>query len=374
MVDKQPSLPRTTTSSSLIVLECDEDFSTYINNEQVICNSPASAPCTPWKTVIAFDVENGKQSIIDRSGFEVEDEKKSPPHGCISPRSILEASVALSTQDKEQDVMRLPHSGLGNFLAARGDNKKDVDLIMSFQKGSEPATGETCTSFGNHSNVTKCLSKKCILDRTQPDCLACIEGVTQNVDICPNVTGTLVPDVEDSKRNFGIDEAFGSLITERLEGCFINSYVLTREKNAQRIVSEDGIVDDTEPSIDSCTKDLMNAFHSTGLTEILLLRNGGCRGTYNSPYNARVNQQSNLVVKKCGFNSFFSTSSSIACQNQAEGYLAFLEECFLCKRSLHLGKDIYVYRGDQSFCSVACRYQKISFDARKAKCRRTRGT
>ncbi|KAI5079648.1 hypothetical protein GOP47_0005127 [Adiantum capillus-veneris] len=40
----------------------------------------------------------------------------------------------------------------------------------------------------------------------------------------------------------------------------------------------------------------------------------------------------------------------------------FLKECTLCKCFLGMGKDIYIYRGDQAFCSAECRYQQIMSD------------
>jgi hypothetical protein len=42
----------------------------------------------------------------------------------------------------------------------------------------------------------------------------------------------------------------------------------------------------------------------------------------------------------------------------------FLSACYLCKRQLNHGKDIYMYRGDKAFCCVECRYQQISMDER----------
>lgn len=42
----------------------------------------------------------------------------------------------------------------------------------------------------------------------------------------------------------------------------------------------------------------------------------------------------------------------------------FLSACNLCKRQLSHGKDIYMYRGDQAFCSVECRDQQILMDER----------
>lgn len=40
----------------------------------------------------------------------------------------------------------------------------------------------------------------------------------------------------------------------------------------------------------------------------------------------------------------------------------FLKCCFFCKRRLGAGKDIFMYRGDQAFCSVECRYEQIVKD------------
>lgn len=45
----------------------------------------------------------------------------------------------------------------------------------------------------------------------------------------------------------------------------------------------------------------------------------------------------------------------------------FLSACYLCRRQLSHGKDIYMYRGDRAFCSVECRYQQIASDEKKKK-------
>ncbi|KAL5699772.1 hypothetical protein ACHQM5_030629 [Ranunculus cassubicifolius] len=45
----------------------------------------------------------------------------------------------------------------------------------------------------------------------------------------------------------------------------------------------------------------------------------------------------------------------------------FLSSCYLCRKKLH-GLDIFMYRGDKSFCSAECRCQQILSDERKAKC------
>ncbi|CAL9065805.1 unnamed protein product [Musa banksii] len=47
--------------------------------------------------------------------------------------------------------------------------------------------------------------------------------------------------------------------------------------------------------------------------------------------------------------SSFSTSS-------------FLEHCFLCRRRLQEGSDIFMYRGDRAFCSEECRCRHMFVD------------
>lgn len=46
----------------------------------------------------------------------------------------------------------------------------------------------------------------------------------------------------------------------------------------------------------------------------------------------------------------------------------FLDACYLCKRSLGPGLDIYMYRGDRAFCSVECRLKQITMDEQSEKC------
>ncbi|XP_058079446.1 FCS-Like Zinc finger 17-like [Magnolia sinica] len=41
---------------------------------------------------------------------------------------------------------------------------------------------------------------------------------------------------------------------------------------------------------------------------------------------------------------------------------SFLKLCHLCKRKLSPDKDVYMYRGDQGFCSVECRCRQIFLD------------
>ncbi|KAL1547030.1 FCS-Like Zinc finger 5-like isoform X2 [Salvia divinorum] len=47
----------------------------------------------------------------------------------------------------------------------------------------------------------------------------------------------------------------------------------------------------------------------------------------------------------------------------------FLRDCFLCKRRLISGQDIYMYRGDTAFCSPECRQHQMTKDEwREKKC------
>lgn len=49
------------------------------------------------------------------------------------------------------------------------------------------------------------------------------------------------------------------------------------------------------------------------------------------------------------------------CSNSLPAYPSdgFLSVCFYCKEKLEEGKDIYMYRGEKSFCSCACRDQEM---------------
>ncbi|EOA14245.1 hypothetical protein CARUB_v10027399mg [Capsella rubella] len=51
----------------------------------------------------------------------------------------------------------------------------------------------------------------------------------------------------------------------------------------------------------------------------------------------------------------------------ATNYDDFLKTCSLCNRSLCHHRDIYMYRGNNAFCSLECREKQIKLDERKAK-------
>ncbi|GMI73013.1 hypothetical protein HRI_000970600 [Hibiscus trionum] len=43
----------------------------------------------------------------------------------------------------------------------------------------------------------------------------------------------------------------------------------------------------------------------------------------------------------------------------------FLKSCYLCNKNLCLDKAIFMYRGDQGFCSIECRGRQIVLDEMK---------
>ncbi|KAJ7548082.1 hypothetical protein O6H91_08G116700 [Diphasiastrum complanatum] len=70
-------------------------------------------------------------------------------------------------------------------------------------------------------------------------------------------------------------------------------------------------------------------------------------------------------VGRCVF-SFLTTSPGTyeGADCVCLGSMDFMEACFLCKRHLGQGRDIYMYKGDKAFCSDECRYQQIVIDER----------
>ncbi|KAL2932945.1 Protein MARD1 [Bienertia sinuspersici] len=92
---------------------------------------------------------------------------------------------------------------------------------------------------------------------------------------------------------------------------------------------------------------------------------------------------SNTIVVKSGLKSltktplassstYFSTNntstsapSSPITSNGGDLSYCFLKSCHLCNKPLSPDKDVYMYRGDQGFCSVECRNRQIMLDDMK---------
>ncbi|KAK4256608.1 hypothetical protein QN277_006311 [Acacia crassicarpa] len=54
--------------------------------------------------------------------------------------------------------------------------------------------------------------------------------------------------------------------------------------------------------------------------------------------------------------------SSSNSRRSASQTATFLDQCFLCRKRLSPGNDIYMYRGDKAFCSEDCRCKQIFMD------------
>ncbi|KAJ8447529.1 hypothetical protein Cgig2_031142 [Carnegiea gigantea] len=68
--------------------------------------------------------------------------------------------------------------------------------------------------------------------------------------------------------------------------------------------------------------------------------------------------------------SFSSSSSSSvirSCINVNDGDYYKLKSCHSCTKPLRPDQDIYMYRGDEGFCSEECRNRQIMLDERKEK-------
>ncbi|KAK3220601.1 hypothetical protein Dsin_014571 [Dipteronia sinensis] len=70
--------------------------------------------------------------------------------------------------------------------------------------------------------------------------------------------------------------------------------------------------------------------------------------------------KSNIVIKPTLIKHSSSKPSSSA--SQTHQYSCFLKSCFLCNKNLSLDKDVYMYRGDQGYCSIECRNRQIILD------------
>ncbi|KAK1293871.1 hypothetical protein QJS10_CPA16g01556 [Acorus calamus] len=75
--------------------------------------------------------------------------------------------------------------------------------------------------------------------------------------------------------------------------------------------------------------------------------------------NVRLNKGPQIISKATVFKAS-SASSPPPSPSPCIG--GFLDSCFLCKKRLPPGKDVYMYRGDRGFCSVECRCKQIFMD------------
>ncbi|XVF86978.1 hypothetical protein PTKIN_Ptkin18bG0083800 [Pterospermum kingtungense] len=81
--------------------------------------------------------------------------------------------------------------------------------------------------------------------------------------------------------------------------------------------------------------------------------------------------KSNVVVVKPAFKIILPSSKT---HHGSSGhspapvdhhYSCFLKSCHLCHKNLSLDKEVYMYRGDQGFCSIECRDRQMVLDEMK---------
>ncbi|KAL1329439.1 hypothetical protein HN51_046551 [Arachis hypogaea] len=76
--------------------------------------------------------------------------------------------------------------------------------------------------------------------------------------------------------------------------------------------------------------------------------------------------KSNVLVKSSLLlvrNKAYNHNHQIqTCPQQSQQDYCFLKTCNLCNKQLRSDKDIYMYRGDQGFCSIECRNRQIVLD------------
>ncbi|KAK3410654.1 hypothetical protein EUGRSUZ_J02600 [Eucalyptus grandis] len=84
---------------------------------------------------------------------------------------------------------------------------------------------------------------------------------------------------------------------------------------------------------------------------------------------SKTNQSNRILVKPSLISTQIGKSSSalpLPPSNTARCCICdtdcFLKSCHLCQKRLSPHKDIYMYRGDEGFCSVECRERQIVID------------
>ncbi|CAO2202061.1 unnamed protein product [Urochloa humidicola] len=73
--------------------------------------------------------------------------------------------------------------------------------------------------------------------------------------------------------------------------------------------------------------------------------------------HGRHAQAANIVVKQ-----MVRPRAAAASRHGGGVSCSFLKACSLCRRDLSPSKDVYMYRGDQGFCSEECRWEQILVD------------
>ncbi|KAK2970009.1 hypothetical protein RJ640_008349 [Escallonia rubra] len=73
-------------------------------------------------------------------------------------------------------------------------------------------------------------------------------------------------------------------------------------------------------------------------------------------------EDSNIVVKSRKIRKLSKPMFKFGGTPSSSRGSCFLKSCYLCNKRLCPDKDVYMYRGDQGFCSVECRTRQIYLD------------
>ncbi|KAH7442750.1 hypothetical protein KP509_03G102400 [Ceratopteris richardii] len=381
MRDKQTCLPRTVSSRSLLISSDVSDVqpSSFCDNVVPSGQCSRSEVRSPCKIVVGFDVGPQKKCLMD---------------ACLSPRSILDTSTALCTHDRQQAVVRSNRSGLGCLLAAKSCGEENVRLATS----TEIANGDSlrqrerdqemrlarCTDF--HSQLPEKMStwplEVCSFGPPDSDFCACSEKVLrigmQNSEVENKQSAADIgPQIESSMiltgdHNVILPDALPKALKRVTEiSVNENEDVSSAQKFAVKKHARSPVYEEVRSSLSTSSTRVCN-----DETVLVPVRTSRMHISYfrkcDSPRRHGVTSEE-LVYKHTHLNaeegracpSIFSASSPPPrALSPPRASAGFLEVCNGCGRSLHPWKDIFMYRGDQSFCSAECRYQRILLDER----------
>ncbi|KAI5060226.1 hypothetical protein GOP47_0024646 [Adiantum capillus-veneris] len=329
MLGKGPCLPRTSSSRSLLI-PCEDS-----DNDTTLCNKPQQvtgpALCSPCKIII---------------GFEVEPEKKPPVDVCESPRSVLESSAVLSSHDKQQVVARSLRSGLGSLLAAKSTSEEDVGTGLGIVAEASVKSKHHTISSSPSKVVTAWPAKTYDHD-------------PMNYEVFPfqeqGLHVNLQADMEDRLLDADISPlrttGFCMQLNEDVESVFCKA----SSPKASVIPGNSVKVDKMAADVSSVPCKV----HANPSKDVVDLFSAPSASVHDKESNCTSMDAPEDTIHQ----SIFSTASPPICSRSlVRSSSGFLKMCNLCGRSLHLGKDVFMYRGDQPFCSAECRYQKIVRD------------
>lgn len=96
--------------------------------------------------------------------------------------------------------------------------------------------------------------------------------------------------------------------------------------------------------------------------QIVILQKSEADYSTNIVVKSGLRSLTSTPISSSSFKNGSSTSSPVIIDGD---FNCFLKSCLLCKKPLCPDKDIYMYRGDQGFCSIECRSRQIMVDEMK---------